>query len=145
MAFRTLAKSVLLEPARAGVQTRSYLAEQAIKQGQLVKAGPTNTDEVSPSDTDGERIVGVALYDVAAGEPVDVVEAGALVRLTSGTGSISAGDPVASYGASGEEGECDSAASGDFVLGRARRDDVGANADVEVVIQPEGHVYGGAP
>lgn len=145
MAFRTYDKPVLLEPAKAGVQTRAYQAEEAVSQGQLVKADATDTEQVSPSDTDGERVVGVAAYDAAAGDMVEVIEEGALVRLTSGTGTVSAGDPIASHGGTGNEGEVDTAASGDFILGRARKDDVGTNDDVEVVLNPEGFVYGGSP
>lgn len=144
MAFRTYSKPVLLEPAKVG-QTRSYVAEEAILQGQLVKAGGTDSAQVEPSDTDGERVLGVALYDAAAGEAVTVAVEGQKVRLTSGTGTISAGDPVASHGATGEEGEVDTAASGDYVLGRADADDAGDGGDVEVVLNPEGPSYGGAP
>lgn len=138
MAFRTLSKPVLLEPARAGAEIRTYVAEEAISKGQAVKPGGTSTDEVEPSATDGEYIRGFALYDAAAGATVAVAEGGVLVRGTSGTGSISGGDALASHGASGEEGELATAATGDFVIGRAKEDDVAANDDVQVVVDPEG-------
>lgn len=145
MVFRTLSEPVTVEPTRAGAATRSYVAEEDILQGQFVKAGGTNSDEVEPSDADGERVVGIALYDASAGGTVTVVEEGAIVRATSGTGTISAGDPVTSHGGTGEEGEVDTAASGDYIVGRAKKDDVGTNDDVEVALEPEGFVYGGSP
>lgn len=134
MAFRTLNKSVLLEPAQNGT-VHSYVAEEAILQGQFVREGGTSADEVEPSATDGEFCVGIALYDASAGDTVLVAEDGLRVRATSGTGSVAAYEAVASHGASGEEGEVATAASGDFVLGRAYKDDVGTNDDVEIVVQ----------
>jgi len=145
MVFRDFTEPITVRPARAGSKEDYYVAEEAIKQGQLVKSGGTNSDEVEPSDADGERIVGIAAYGVSAGDTVLVYESGIIVRATSGTGSISAGEPIASHGATGEEGEVATAASGDYILGRARKDDVGANDTVEVVLEPEGFVYGGSP
>ena len=138
MAFRTLNESIALEPLRSGAESRSYVAEEAIKQGQMVKKGGTNSDEVEPSDTDGERVVGIAAYDAAAGDTVLVIEDGIRVRATSGTGSIAAGEPVASHGGTGEEGEVATAASGDYVIGVAYEDDDGDGGDVEIAISPEG-------
>lgn len=143
MAFRTFSEPILVEPARAGAATRSYTADESIKQGQVVKEGPTG-EQVSPSDSDGERVIGVALFDASEGEEVTVAVSGTVARLTSGTGSISAGDPIASHGASGEEGEVDTAASGDYIMGRARFDDEGTNDNVEVELEPEGFSYGGS-
>lgn len=145
MVFRTLSEPVTVEPARAGAAIRTYVAEEAILAGQFVKSGGTNPDEVEPSDADGERVVGIALYDAAAGGTVAVAEEGTIVRATSGTGTIAAGDPVASHGLTGEEGEVATAASGDYILGRAKKADVGDGDDVEIALEPEGFVYGGAP
>lgn len=144
MAFRTYTKPVLLKPAQTAV-TSGYTAEEDVKQGQLVKAGGTNPDEVEPSDTDGERVIGVALYDASAGDEVTVVEEAALVRLTDGSGSISADDPLTSHGGTGEEGEVDTAASGDYIIGTARYAGNGNGNDVQVILHPEGFVYGGSP
>ena len=138
MVFRTYSKPVLLEPARAGAETREFVAEEDILQGQVVDKGGTNSDEVEPCDEDGARPVGVALFDASAGDTVTVLQEGARARLTSGTGTISAGDPIATHGSSGEEGEVDTAASGDFVMGTALKDDVGTNDDVEVILSFEG-------
>lgn len=137
MVFRTYDLPVLLGPAqRAAIH--AYVAEATVKQGQLVKAGSTNSDEVQPSDADGERVLGIALYDAAAGDTVSVVENGARVRATSGTGTIAAGDPVAAHGATGEAGEVATAASGDYVVGVAYKDDVGDGDDVEIQLEAEG-------
>lgn len=138
MVFRTLGKPILLEPARSGADTRSYVAEEAVKQGQMVKKAATDGSKVEPSDTDGERVVGIALFDAAADATVTVVEGGARVRATSGTGSVSAGEPVASHGGTGEEGEVATAASGDYVIGVAHKDDDGDGGDVEIDVDPEG-------
>lgn len=145
MAFRDFTEPIAVRPMRAGSKEDYYVAEEDIKQGQVVREGGTNSDEVEPSATDGERVIGIAAYGASAGETVLVFESGIIVRATSGTGSISAGDPVASHGNSGEEGEVAIAASGDYILGRARKDDNGTNATVEVTLEPEGFVYGGDP
>jgi len=146
MAFRTYSKPVLLKPARAGANIDTKVAEEDVKQGQVLKPGGTNSDEVEPSDTDGERCTGVALYDASSGDTVEVIRQG-YCRLTSGSGSISADDRLASHGNSGEEGEVDTAASGDHVIGIADKDDVGTNDDVVAYvdfIQSE-HSLGGSP
>jgi len=146
MAFRTYSLPVLVRPAKDGARIESYVCEEDVLQGQAVKPGGTNSDEVEPSDTDGERVVGIAMYDQSSGGVVDVVRRGTC-RLTSGTGSVSGNDPIASHGGSGEEGEVDSAASGDYVFGVARDDDVGTNDDVIVDVDTtdSGTVLGGAP
>lgn len=129
MAFRTYELPVATSPGRQFV-AQAYVAAAAIKQGQVVKADGSNSDEVTPSDTDGEVVIGVAAYDAAAGDVVLVLEEGGRARLTSGSGTISAGDPLTSYGGTGENGEVDTASAGDYVLGRAVRDDAGTNDDV---------------
>lgn len=147
MVFRTYSKPVLLKPARdSGTNIDAFVAEEDVLQGQVVKPGGTNADEVEPSDTDGERCAGVALFDASAGETVAVVRQG-YCRLTDGSGSISADDRLASHGGTGEEGEVDTAASGDHVFGLARFAGDGDGSDVEAYvdfIQSE-HSLGGAP
>ena len=146
MVFRTYSKPVLLEPARAGANIDTFYCEEDVLQGQVVKPGGTDPSEVEPTDTDGERCLGVALYSASAGDSVDVLRRG-YCRLTSGTGNISADDRVASHGGTGEEGEVAAGASGDHVFGVARYDDNGDGGDVEVhvdFIQSE-HSLGGAP
>lgn len=135
MVFRTYSLPVLTEPARAGSDTDTYLAENDILQGQVVKQG-TGENEVTPSDTDGEVVIGVALYDAASGDTVAVARDANAARLTSGTGSISADDPIASHGATGEEGEVATAVAGDFVLGTAKDADEGDGDDVIAEIDP---------
>lgn len=146
MAFRTYSKPVLVRPARAGARIESYVCEEDVTQGQVLKPGGTNSDEVEPSATDGERCLGVAMYDASSGEVVDVVVQGTC-RLTDGSGSISADDRLASHGGTGEEGEVDTAASGDHVFGVARYGGDGDGNDVIAYVdfvQSE-HSLGGAP
>lgn len=135
MVFRTYSLPVITEPTRAGADIDSYVAENDVLQGQVVKQG-TNEDEVTPSDSDGEPVAGVALHDATSDDIVDVARRVNGARLTSATGGISAGDAVASHGGSGEDGEIDTAAAGDYVLGTAKRDDDGTNDDVIVEINP---------
>jgi hypothetical protein len=145
MAFRTFSEPILLEPARAGASIRYYQAQEDIKQGQMVTSDTASaTDQQAiPSNTDGERLLGIALYDASANDMVAVAESGVIVRATAGQ-SINAGEPVASHGNSGEEGEVATAASGDFIVGRAKKDAVGTNSTVEIVLEPEGFTYGGS-
>ena len=135
MAFRTLQTDVV----QAGDDLASYTAEEDVLQGQVVKLGADGYT-VEPSDTDGEAVIGVATYDASSGDSVAVAETGCEVLATSGTGSISAGDKVASHGATGEEGEVATAASGDYVLGDALQDDAGDGDDVYVKIDLQGQV-----
>lgn len=144
MAFRTYSEPVAVDPTRVGYQ-ESFVAEEDILQGQFVTTGGTNEDEVEPSATDGEFVYGIADHDAAAGATVLVHISGLRVRATSGSGGITAGDPVASHGSSGEEGELDTAASGDFVVGRAFEDDNGDGGDAIVYLNPQGATGGIVP
>lgn len=137
MAFRTYSDQVLLE----GDNVHRFRAKEDVSQGQLVKFDTDDSGRtVEPSDTDGEgALAGFALYDASSGDMVSVAMPGCIVRATSGTGSITSGDWVASHGSSGEEGEVDSAVSGDYAAGKALEDDAGSNDDVIV------HVQGGRP
>lgn len=139
MVFRTLAEDVLIDSGH-NANLRSYYAEEAVLAGQVVKLGTTNDEAVEPSDTDGELVVGVALTDAAAGEQVTVARDGCKVRATSATGTVAGGELVASHGATGEEGEVDSATTADYYLGIAVADDDGANDDVLVEINIGGPV-----
>ena len=146
MVFRTYTKPVAVRPLKDGARVESYVCEEDVLQGQVVKPGGTNEDEIEPSATDGENAVGVAMFDQSSGGVVDVIRRGT-VRLTDGTGSITANDPLASHGGTGEEGEVASAASGDHVFGVARFDGEGDGSDViaDVDFVDSGAVYGGAP
>jgi predicted RNA-binding protein with EMAP domain len=94
-----------------------YTANEDVIRGQVVKvAGADNA--VQPSDTDGENTIGVATQTVSAGDQVTVALPGCEVEFTAGTGTISRGDFVTSHGATGNEGEVDSAsATGDNIVG----------------------------
>lgn len=87
-----------------------------VEAGQVVKV--TGNTEASPSDTDGESVEGVAAQSVADGDEAMVLGSGARVLFTAGE-SISAGDDLASHGATGEEGQVATAATGDYVVGYA--------------------------
>lgn len=135
MAFRTLQTDVVQE----GDNISSFTAEEEVLQGQVVKLG-SDGYSVEPSDTDGERVVGVATYDASAGDTVAVAMSGCEVLATAGTGSVSAGAVVASHGATGEEGEVATAASGDYVIGDALTDGAGDGDDVYVKLDLGGQV-----
>jgi len=136
MVFRTYTEDVLITSGR-DPNSRSFTAEEDVLQGQLVKPGAA-AYSVEPSDTDGELAIGFAAYSVSSGEEVSVIELGEEVLATSGTGSVSAGDRVASHGGTGEEGEVATAASGDVVIGVALEDDAGTNDDVRVLVTGPG-------
>lgn len=147
MAFRTYSKPVLLRPARSGARIESYVCEEDVKQGQVLKPGGTNSDEVEPSATDGERCLGVAMFDQSSGNVVDVVVQGYCRLTDSGNNTINADDRISSGAGTGEEGEVQSAGSGDHVFGVARYDGGGDGNDVEAYVdfvQSE-HSLGGAP
>lgn len=133
MAFRDIDRNVLLSPK---AQTRSYTADSAVLQGQIVSAA--GEDRVAPSTTDGDAdVVGIALFDAAAESEVTVAESGSRVIATAAT-LVDAGDLVTSHGDTGEAGEVTTAAAGDYALGRAVRDAVGSNDDVEITLEPIG-------
>lgn len=94
----------------------SFNADEDVLAGQVVKIGSDNG--VEPSDTDGEAVIGVAAQGVSSGDQVMVLGPGARVRFTAGE-SITAGDRLASHGATGEEGQVATAATGDEVIGVA--------------------------
>lgn len=130
MVFRTYTDDVLID----GENTRKFEAAEAILAGQLVELDAAAGRTVEPSDADGALAVGFAIADAAAGQMVAVATAGCIVRATSATGTIASGELVASHGATGEEGELDSAAAGDYPIGQALQDDAGANDDVVVLV-----------
>lgn len=139
MVFRTYTDQV--DVATDTGSARTFTAAEAILQGQLVKMDSDDAGRtVEPSDTDGEVAYGVAAYDAASGDDVLVFGPGCVVKATSGTGSIASNQFVASHGASGEEGELASAATGDYIVGIALEDDAGTNDDVIVEILPSGQV-----
>jgi len=87
-----------------------------VEAGQVVTVSGNN--EASPSDTDGEAVIGVSAQSVADGDEAMVLGSGARVLFTAGE-SITAGDNLASHGATGEEGQVATAASGDYIVGYA--------------------------
>ena len=88
-----------------------------VQAGQVVKlSGDT---EASPSDADGETVIGVSAQTVAEGDEAMVLGNSARVLFTAGA-SVSAGDALASYGGTGEEGQVATAdATGDYIVGYA--------------------------
>lgn len=141
MAFRDYTDKVV----ESGDALLSYTANEAVKRGQLVKVLGEDLG-VAPSDADGEEAIGFATQTVSAGDTVTVATSGCEVVATSGTGTIARGDFVASYGLTGNEGEVDTATKtvmsdgaaagtrGDYIVGMAIENDVGANDDVRVLV-----------
>lgn len=106
----------------------SFTAGAAVEAGQVVKV--TGDTEVSPVDTDGEGGIGVAVQSAAAGDTVMVVGNSGRVLYTAGD-TVSAGDPLTSYGGTGDEGTVAPAVTtGDSIVGYALE---GAAADGTLV------------
>lgn len=114
----------------------SFNADEAITRGQVVKIGSDNG--VEPSDTDGEDTVGVSAQTVSSGDDVMVIGPGGRALFTAGSGTISAGDYLTSHGATGEEGQVDTAGTtGDSIIGVAHE---GSSAQGDTLV---GHVVNG--
>lgn len=140
MTFPTYTDQVLAEGHE---HVRHFEAAEDVTQGQLVKLDTNNAGRtVEPSDADGEKAIGVALYTRSAGQQVAVATSGAIVRAVSSTGTIASGDFIASHGGTGDEGELDTAASGDFTVGVALEDDTGSGTEGSIVIQVDTGIYG---
>ena len=97
----------------------SFTADATITAGQLVTI--TGDNAVSPSDTDGEEVVGVATQNAAEGDTVMVQGVGTLSTVRAGE-AITGGDFVSSYGGTGDAGEAGVAGTGDYVVGMATED-----------------------
>jgi hypothetical protein len=142
MVFPTYSTQVVVE---GHDRVRHFHAQEDVTQGQVVKLDTDNAGRsVEPSDGDGEKAYGVALYDQSSGGQVAVAGPGAVVRAVSSTGSISSGDWVATHGSSGDPGTLDSGASGEYYFGMALEDDTGSNTEASVIV----HVHpaiNGAP
>lgn len=133
MTFVTYSDQVLQEEGSGAIL--HFNAAEDVKQGQLVKADTDASGRgVEPSDTDGENALGFALYSRSSGQQVAVAMAGTVVRAVSGDGNISSGDYVASHGGTGDEGEVESAASGDNYVGVALEDDSGDSTEGSAII-----------
>ena len=95
-----------------------FTADGAVEAGQAVTL--TGDQTVSASTTDGEACIGVATQSVADGDEVMVVGGSGRVLVTGGAAGISAGDPLASYGGTGDDGTVNTASeTGDFIVGYA--------------------------
>lgn len=127
MTFATYQDQVV---QHAGENSILYFeATEDILQGQLVELDTDNSGRtVEPSDADGGQAIGFAEYGVSSGDMVSVATAGAVVRATAGA-SISSSDPVSAEGATGEEGEIQTATSGDWIIGTALQDSTGSDGD----------------
>lgn len=112
----------------------SFEASEDILQGQLVELDAGSARTVEPSDADGAQAIGFAEYSVSSGDMVSVAVAGAVVRATSGTGSITSGDPISAEGGTGEEGEVQAASSGDWIIGTALQDDTGTATEGSILV-----------
>jgi len=106
-------------------------ADAAVEAGQVVKL--TGDLAVSPSNTDGEQCIGVSVQSVASGDQVTVLGNSARVLLTAGA-AVSAGDPLASHGGTGDPGQVTTAdGTGDTIVGYAL-ESAGAQGDTFVAV-----------
>lgn len=133
MTFPTYTTDVVQEHGESSVTY--FEANEDLTQGQLVKLDGNNSGRtVEPSDTDGEQAIGFVEYDVSSGDMASVAVAGSVVRAVSSTGTIASGDAIASHGGTGDEGEVDTAASGDWIIGTAFADDTGSDTEASVEV-----------
>ena len=95
----------------------SVEADAEVLAGQVVTL--SGDLSVSPSDTDGEEVLGVATQSVEAGDMCTVMANSARVLFTAGNDGVSAGDTLASYGGTGDDGTVDAAGTGDYPVGVA--------------------------
>lgn len=116
MAFSAPGDDIL----KVGDNTTTYTAGEDVTAGQVVKVNGDST--VVPSDTDGEVAHGVAVQTVASGAgEVAVAQTGTEVLLTAGSGTVSAGNKLRSFGNTSDEGTVEVASTtGDFIVGYAR-------------------------
>lgn len=135
MAFTAPTEQIVEE----GVDLRSCVANEDVIRGQIVVINAAgDPPEVAPSASDGELCYGMATQTVSSGQPVTVATAGTEVRLTAGTADISAGDPLTSHGATGEEGQVDTAdGAGDSVVAQAYEAS-GAQGDLVMALLQNG-------
>ena len=113
----------------------SFTEDVAVEAGQVVKL--TSDQAVSPSDTDGEETIGVAVQSVASGDQVTVLGNSARVLLTAGA-AVGAGNSVTSHGGTGEEGEVAPAdGTGDSIIGYAL-ESAGSAGDTFVAVLDRG-------
>lgn len=140
MTFPTYTTQVVVEGHE---NVRHFEANEDLLQGQLVKLDTGNTARsVEPSDTDGEQAYGFALADYSSGEQAAVAGPGSVVRGVSSTGSITSSDRLASHGGTGDEGELDTAASGDHVVGIALEDDTGSGTEASQLVHVWPMIFG---
>lgn len=134
MTFVTYSDQVVQNPGENSILY--FEASEDILQGQLLELDQDSDSSrtVEPSDTDGGQSIGFAEYGVSSGDMVAVAVAGAVVRATTGTGSIQSGDPVTAEGSTGEEGELKAASSGDWIIGTALFADGTAGAEGSVTV-----------
>jgi hypothetical protein len=99
---------------KAGESLRSFTASGAISQRKAVDI--SGDLQVSQVGTAGAAVYGVALYDVADGETVDVAVDGCEVLVELGTGGATAGG-VAAVDANGDFVAAGGDTSGDNVVG----------------------------
>lgn len=133
MTFPTYSDQVVQEHGKSSVTY--FEAAEDLTQGQLVKLDTDNSGRtVEPSDTDGEQAIGFVEYDVSSGDMASVAVAGSVVRAVSSTGTISSSDAIASHGGTGDEGEVDTAASGDWIIGTALEDDTGSDTEGTILV-----------
>lgn len=107
----------------------SFSASAAITAGQVVKLD--GDQSVTPADTNGEAVIGVATQTVSSGDQVQVLGTGARVVFTASEG-ISAQDPLA-VGTGTNNGEVQTAnTSGDTIIGYALDGSAGSQGDTFV-------------
>jgi len=136
MVFTAIADDIEKVDAREG-GVLSLTADAETIAGQVVKL--TGNNSVSPSDTDGEQVIGVATQGVPSGDSVTVLSNSTVANVRANA-EVTAGSFVTSHGATGEEGEVITAdGTGDYVLGIAL-ETIGAGEYGQILVDLGGQV-----
>ena len=119
-----------MQPTENVSLAKTFIAEAAITKGKAVVLG-TSAGQVKPPAAAGAKVIGIALEDAAIGKNVAVCMQGVCAGYADGAFSK---DDVLQ--AADTNGELDTAASGDYPVGRALEDATAAGDLVEVFVNP---------
>lgn len=117
-------------PSELFVADLTYVATEAITEGYAVKVDDSAPYACQLADSAGEKILGIAEYDAASGDPVRVIKIG-LVKCVAGE-AISIGDKLSVLAS----GKIQVAASGEHPIGYAEQAASGDGKLFSAWIQP---------
>lgn len=132
MAFPTYSGQVVVEGHEA---LRSFQATESINMGEVVEADTSDSGRsvTTASSTGGGTPIGVAAEDGASGEQIRVATEGAVCRVVPDD-SVTSGDFL-SVDSGTNDGEVQTASSGDRIIGVALQDSTGTNTEAGLIMQ----------